>query len=343
MRKLFSYLGILLLVFNGGCAALAAEGTVGTTDISPSFDALHEKERLQQEAESKQQNQKAVEEKKAMEEFLKNDLTTVEPLGIKARPINKDLAITAAVKRYQQTSAVEPIIAGNDLVLFPYGLSPSKLACAFLTTCSIELQENEHIQSMHPGDSQRWWFGETVTGSGESLKPVVIVKPLVKEEISTNLLISTDRRVYTIQLQSVMEGAYTPRIGFFYPQEPQTIKTHGAPQDSFNQSVVDENKVDMSLKEIAQWNFLYKVKGSKDVSFYPKQVFDNGKKLFIQMPDGIQFKDIPVFFAVGPGGVREVVNYRFKDGVYVIDGLVKTGVLLLNTNGKEEKVTITKL
>ncbi len=341
MRKLFFYLGVVLLAFNGGCAALAAEES--NVPVNIITESIKENERLQQEAEAKQQKQKAIEDQKVMEEFLKNDLTTVEPLGIKARPINKNLAITAAVKRYQQSGTVEPIIAGNDLILYPYGLSQPKVACAFLTTCSIELQENEHIQSKHPGDSQRWWFGETVTGTGESLKPVVIVKPLVKEEISTNLLILTDRRVYNIQLQSVTEGTYTPRIGFFYPQDSESLQKHGDPQDSFNLSVNDEGKGVLSPKDVAQWNFLYKVKGSKEISFYPKQVFDNGRKVYIQMQDGIQFTDIPVFFAIGPGGVREVVNYRYKDGIYIIDRLIKTGVLLLNTNGKEEKVTITKL
>ena len=340
MRKLFSYFGVVLLAFNGGCAALAAEDTNGSETAI--VDTIKEKEQMKQEAEIKQQNQKAAVEKKWIEEFWKNDLTTIEPLGIKARPINKELAITATVQRYQQSGAVEPIIAGNELILYPYGLSQPKLVCAFLTTCSIELEEGEHIQSKHPGDSQRWWFGDTVTGSGKTLKPVVIVKPLVKEQISTNLIISTDRRVYNIQLQSVTEGTYTPRIGFFYPQEDEPIQTRNDPQETLSQPSVNEDHDVLSAKEVAQWNFLYKIKGNKDISFYPKQVFDNGEKLYIQMPDGIQFSDIPVFFSIGPGGVREVVNYRYKDGLYTVDSLVKTGVLLLNTNGKEEKVMITK-
>lgn len=338
MRYLISIFYTLVLAFNVGCTALAAQsanipGLVGTFK-----DPIKGEERLQKEDEA--QKQKESEEQTAMEKFLNTEMKTIEPMGIKARPVTQQIAVMASVRRFQQTGAVEPIIAGTDLILYPYGLSEPKMVCAFLTTCSIELQEGERIQSKHPGDSQRWWFGDTVTGSGDTLKQVVIVKPLVKEQISTNLLISTDRRIYDIHLESVIEGPFTPRIGFFYPQDSEPLSGYGNFQ--MPQPVERENEA-LNLKSIAEWNFNYRIKGKKETGFYPKQVFDDGKKVYIHMPEGIEFSEIPVFFALGPGGNREVVNYRYKNGFFVIDRLIKSGVLLLNTNGKEEKITIIKL
>lgn len=339
MRYLIFNIFILALAFSSGCTALAAQGE-DTAAIADLKNSIEEEERLRKEAEAQHQKQKEAEDQKAMESFLNTELKTVEPLGIKARPVSPQIAVTASAQRYRQSGAAEPVIAGENLILYPYGLAQAKLACAFLTTCSIELQEGEHIQSKHPGDSQRWWFGETATGTGSTLKPVVIVKPLVKEELFTNLIILTDRRIYYIHLKSVVEGPYTPRIGFFYPQEEGSPSVYG----DFSQSQAPEDTNEfVNFKSIAEWNFNYRIKGKKGISFYPQQVFDDGKKVYIRMPEGIEFSEIPVFFGLGPGGAQEVVNYRYKDGVYIIDRLIKSGVLLLNTNGKEEKITIIKL
>ena len=52
--------------------------------------------------------------------------------------------------------------------------------------------------------------------------------------------------------------------------------------------------------------------------------------------------EAPVFLAIGDDGKQEIVNYRYKDGYYIIDKLFKKGILILGTKKKQTIITIVK-
>lgn len=334
----FIVISLCLVVAVSGCSFL--ENYRSNQELAMDFLSRSIKER--EIARINYQAQKDKERKKQVEgdvqAFLKNDLKDVEPLGIKARPISPEVAISAAVERYQKEGKTEPIIAANDLVLFPYGLSSEpKVVCTYLTSCAILLSD-EKVLSMHPGDSVRWFIAQTVAGDGQSIKPVIIVKPLVREAISTNLLIATNKRMYSIRLMSVEEGAITPRIGFFYPQQPSVLS-----QESYSEAAKTAEKISdgsFDLRSVGQLNFNYSVQGRKDCGFFPIRAFDDGQKFYIQMKENLQ--ELPVFVALNSSGGNEAVNYRYRNGFYIVDYLVEKGMLLLISNGKEQRIVITK-
>ncbi len=68
----------------------------------------------------------------------------------------------------------------------------------------IALQEGEQLVGSGPvaaGDTVRWMIGDTISGVGATARVHILVKP-VRPDITTNLIINTDRRTYHIELRA---------------------------------------------------------------------------------------------------------------------------------------------
>ena len=68
----------------------------------------------------------------------------------------------------------------------------------------IALQPGEQLVGAGPvaaGDTVRWIIGDTTSGSGSSARVHVLVKP-IRPDLSTNLVINTDRRTYHMELRA---------------------------------------------------------------------------------------------------------------------------------------------
>src|SRR4051794_10567524 len=81
----------------------------------------------------------------------------------------------------------------------------------------IALQPGEALVSVAAGDTVRWVIGDTTSGAGPSRRVHILVKPSAAG-LATNLLISTDRRVYHVQLESNPGGAMAS-IAWTYPDD----------------------------------------------------------------------------------------------------------------------------
>ncbi len=281
-------------------------------------------------------------DEKSVQEYLSKEPVKVDPLDIKARPISKENAVNASIVNYHNTGNIEPIIADNGLILYPYGLSEPTVVCSPLRICHIELEEGEEIIDTNPGDTQRWWFGYTFVGQGEHIQPHVLVKPLVEENIETNLSISTNKRLYYIILKSVAEGKYTKRIGFFYPQNiNQKSMTLDDMKSKLYQYQDRENQKKTNAIPFSKLNFDYTIKGDKNSKWYPRNVYDNGNKVHIEMSPEVKAYEIPIFMLIGKDNQYEVVNYRYNDSYYLVDRLFEKGVLFLTlSKKKEDKIII---
>jgi type IV secretion system protein VirB9 len=298
-------------------------------------------ERLLEEIRKDESAQTKMDEK-AVQEYLSKEPVKVDPLDIKARPISKENAVNASIVNYHNTGNIEPIIADNGLILYPFGLSEPTVVCSPLRICHIELEEGEEIIDTNPGDTQRWWFGYTFVGQGEHIQPHVLVKPLVEEYIETNLSISTNKRLYYIILKSVAEGKYTKRIGFFYPQNMnQKSVTLDDMKNKLYQYQDKEYQKKTNMIPFSSLNLDYTIKGDKNSKWYPRNVYDDGKKVFIEMSPEVMAYEIPVFMLIGKDKQYEVVNYRYRYSYYVVDRLFEQGVLFLTlSKKKEDKIII---
>jgi type IV secretion system protein VirB9 len=66
------------------------------------------------------------------------------------------------------------------------------------------LQEGETLVGNGPvpaGDTVRWIIGDTESGTGPTRRVHIIVKP-TRPDLTTNLIINTDRRTYLLELRS---------------------------------------------------------------------------------------------------------------------------------------------
>ena len=109
-----------------------------------------------------------------------------------------------------------PVALGRSgRVITTFGAAIPVAYCAPLTICYIELEPGEVLTDTPSwGDTARWQVAVKVQGSDpETL--VLEVKPSDDAEI-TNLVIPTDRRLYTINLVNDPE-IHTPILTFLYP------------------------------------------------------------------------------------------------------------------------------
>lgn len=257
-----------------------------------------------------------------------NSHLTKKPVHIKnintrAIPITDQDILPIAIAELDSTGKISPIIK-NNIVLYPYGYDEAKMACTKLRVCSIDLQDGEEVMDLISGDTERWTFEVSNSGSGDNMKNHIMVKPLYNNA-NTNLIITTNKRVYDIALVSVNNGQFTPRIGFFYPEDH--IKQHKKQMSNISNKFSSNNN-DTTKIDIDNVQFNYKVSGNKRLAWYPERVFDDGNKVYIQMPKKNSSYETPAF-VVENNGKQELVNYRYREPFFVVDRLFDKGILLM--------------
>jgi type IV secretion system protein VirB9 len=256
-----------------------------------------------------------------------------------------DVQLTQTAKeavRMSETWLAEhnQIMAGRDgRVLYSFGAGLPTIVCAPLRVCIIELQTGEKlVGEPHIGDSVRWDISPALYGAGESATSVIVVKPQAAG-LDTNLLITTDRRAYYLRLLSKPED-YVARVAFAYPGEEEN-------QHKWRAQIEHQNELQRKATRIAElpanalesMHFAYRVKGGDD-TMRPVRVFDDGKKTYIQMNPSITNREAPVLVIIGSDGKQEMVNYRVKDDLYIVDRIFERAALVLGSGRKARKVEI---
>jgi P-type conjugative transfer protein TrbG len=80
----------------------------------------------------------------------------------------------------------------------------------------IALQPGEELVTVAAGDTVRWIVGDTSSGSGDALRVNVLVKP-IRSGLKTNLVITTSRRTYLLELTST-EKTWMASVSWEYPK-----------------------------------------------------------------------------------------------------------------------------
>ena len=179
------------------------------------------------------------------------------------------------------------------------------------------------------GDTARWILTSMKTGVGSSETWHVVVKP-VDENIETNILIPTDRRVYRLQVRASPEW-FMPGVSWTYPADEAASR-----EVLFAARQREERQREPIAFAPEKLDFSYVVEGS-NVEWKPVRVFNDGSKTFLQMPVAMKAGDAPALFVIEDGGEPMLVNYRVKDGVYMVDRLFRTAEMRV---GPKQRVTI---
>ena len=215
----------------------------------------------------------------------------------------------------------------NAVQIYPWSEGALyKLYTAPERVSEIALEAGETLVAVAAGDTARWVIGDTTSGSGAARRTHVLVKPSAAG-LRTNLVITTDRRLYRVEVAS-SRGAAMAGIAWTYPQDSLIALQRAEAVAAATQPVAAGMAVEML-------NFAYAISGDK-ASWRPVRAFDDGRQVFIQFPASLAQDEAPPLFVLGDGGRAELVNYRLKGRYYVVDRLF--GAAELRLGGRHQQV-----
>lgn len=260
----------------------------------------------------------------------------VKPLNrvrsVPNRPARVSGALTA-IRRANAGALSGPSRGSFVNAALIYDYEPGRLyridsSPSFLTT--IALRPGEHLVSKAAGDTVRWVLGETAQGSGDAAQVIILVKP-VRGSLRTNIVLTTDQRIYHLEAVSHEEPTYTSVISWNYPLD-QLREAQAAAARARAQAAAREAQVVATAVPVDKLNFGYRIEHPKQRNsprWEPSRVFDDGAKTYIQFPASLGTSEAPPLFLMGPKNSAELVNYRVRGTYYVVDRLIDVAELRL--------------
>lgn len=239
-----------------------------------------------------------------------------------AQPTPEPADETVRVSRANAEARVAPTREGyvNAIQVWPYSDGALyQLYTGVGRVTVIALQPGEELVTVAAGDTVRWIVGDTSSGSGAELRVNVLVKP-IRSGLKTNLVITTSRRTYLLELTST-EKTWMASASWEYPKDRMLALQRQ------NQAVQAVAPVDTGLA-LEKLRFRYAVSGSHP-PWKPLRAFDDGHKVYIQFPAGIAQGELPPLFVIGAEGDGQLVNYRFRSPYYIVDRLFGAAELRL--------------
>ncbi len=243
-----------------------------------------------------------------------NNQTSPEPVDEKRRvtQANREARMPPTREGYIDAIQVWPYSEG---ALYQVYAAPGRVTV-------IGLQEGEELVTVAAGDTVRWIVGDTSSGAGDALRVSVLVKP-IRSNLKTNLIITTNRRTYLIELTST-EKAWMASVSWDYPKDRMLALQRQARAAQVSAPV----DTGLSLERI---RFRYAISGSNP-PWQPLRAFDDGEKVYIQFPAGIAQGELPPMFVIGAQGDGQLVNYRFRSPYYIVDRLFGAAELRLGAD-----------
>jgi len=220
---------------------------------------------------------------------------------------------------------VQPRKAGyfNAVQVFSY--SPGALYQIYAAPgqiTDIALEPGEQLIGSGPvaaGDTVRWAVGDTESGSGDTRRVHIMIKP-TRPAIETNLVVNTDRRTYLVELRS-REKPYMPSVAWFYPED-RTARGRALPPTPV-------------IPDQAQRRYRYRIEGDSP-PWRPVNAYDDGRKVYVEFSPGIGQGEMPPLFVIGPDGSAELVNYRAYGNVLIVDSLFAAAELRLGGENQQK-------
>nr|WP_086493271.1 P-type conjugative transfer protein TrbG [Novosphingobium panipatense] len=234
----------------------------------------------------------------------------------------------AVVDRANRAATIEPqasrFVQAVQLQAFAEGAIYHVMTAPDRVT-DIALQPGETLVAVASGDTARWVIGDTTSGQGEGKRTHILVKPY-SPGLSTNLVITTDRRSYHLALSS-SGGAAMSALSWTYPADDLVAIKRAA-------AAAEAAKAVASGLSAESLNFNYEISGDKP-TWRPLRAFDDGRQTFIQLPASIVLDEAPPLFLVDDKGAAQLVNYRLSGRFYVVDRIFTAAELRLGTKNQQ--------
>ena len=198
-----------------------------------------------------------------------------------------------------------PVVARPDARVFVYGERIPRIRCMPYRACTLLLAPDETVLHVALGDSERWQL-EDFSGSGA---PALVLKP-DSFNLSTNLVVHTDRRLYVVELLSPKppkadprdsDAAYDALVEFSYPHTwSRTLATPPAAKapPAAASAAPGSGPDDLHFA----YDFKRPVWPSHRLGWTPDIVYDDGHRTFVHLPPKARHRDLPAVVVVGDDG-----------------------------------------
>ncbi len=271
--------------------------------------------------------------------------------ALNAFGIDKNDDIAGAIRKFKESGEadiIEKDVQKGKVVMYPFGESQPVLTCSIRRACLVRLEKGEIPYELVFGDDQRW--GKVLLNTGPMRDtPMFAVKPY-EPKISTNIIITTNRRIYHIfavstkvkkskrgETLSYPNEDYDREIGFYYPnmvvhlwnqaisekQEEYEV-AHRVRQEQKAEEKAKEKKKDRSYDVVYDEGFPVEI----------KEIFSSEGRTYIELSDDGEYDVSPAIFANDIHGEREIVNYHIDGRYYVVDRVAKTLELVIGQGMK---------
>ncbi|PTD27463.1 P-type conjugative transfer protein TrbG [Sphingomonas fennica] len=248
------------------------------------------------------------------------------------KPVSPGVARVAAANR-AATQEPQAQAFVNALQVYPFSDGTIyQVYTAPGAVTDLALQPGENLIAVAAGDTVRWVIGDTTSGAGTDKRTHILVKPFATG-LATNLIITTDRRSYHLQLTATSRTAMAA-LSWTYPADQLIALRRAADQAAAAAPVADGLSID-SL------HFNYRLSGDSP-AWRPLRAFDDGRQTFVEFAASIAVGEAPPLFVIGPTGDAELVNYRVRGRFYVVDRIFDAAELRLGTK-KQQIVRIDRV
>lgn len=222
-------------------------------------------------------------------------------------------AIAAANVAARAASRADDFVGGVQV----FAWSPGRVFevwTAPLRVTTLTLAPGEAILSKAAGDTVRWQIGEASSGSGVEARTHVMLKPL-ERGLETNLILTTNRRVYLIDLKSGAADAFNAAVA--WDTGAPSAETTAGPAPL---ALAEVRIPDPVVTPEGPLDGRYRIEPQgRRARWTPTAVFNDGVRTFITLDPDVQVDEAPVLFVVAPDGETQMVNYRQVGGLFVVD------------------------
>ena len=233
----------------------------------------------------------------------------VEPAA-PTRPATGRAAIVAANRAASAPSRSDAFVGGVQVFSWAPG-RVYEVWTAPLRVTTLTLGAGETIVSKAAGDTIRWQIGDTTSGVGASQRTHLLLKPL-ERGLETNLVLTTNRRVYLIDLKSGSADGFNAAVSWDEPP----LTSGGTPTDEVSEQ---EIRTDIVLPQ-GQVDARYRIRPEgRRPRWTPTSAFNDGRRTFITFDADLQIDEAPALFLINAQGEAQLVNYRQQGGLVVVD------------------------
>lgn len=239
---------------------------------------------------------------------------------------------TGRVENANAAARVEPRREGYYNAIQVYPWSEGALYQVYAAPgriTDIALEPGEDLSGAGPiaaGDTARWIIGDTLSGSGGSRRVHILLKP-IQPDIRTNLVITTNRRTYLLELRSG-DKPWMPSVAWSYPGRATGLRA-SAPAQAAKPAAPTVR------------NYRYALQGGTP-PWRPVSVFDDGRHVYLVFPRGIVQGEMPPLFVIGRDGKAQIVNSRVRQNVLIVDRLFAAAELRLGEGRRQQTVRIVR-